>query len=147
MFNFYLKRPQLKDFKYIYSINKKLLGDNCLPEFKARLIFEDILCDSKCFVITVHHGNRMAGYAYATEVFSLKSGHYAVIVDFATIEYYRSKGADLYLFGAMEQWATAVVCREILFTPDDEVREDLIRQLGYIKDEDSRQYRKQLYSL
>ena len=144
MFNFYVKRALPEDFKYIYLINSRLFGENCLPEFNSRLIFEDIINDSKSIFLTVNHGNRVAGYAYAKEVFSLSFGHYAEVIDFITVEYYRKNGADEYLLRAVEQWASQVLCSEIRFCADDDIKEKLLKRLEYIKGEDSRSYKKQL---
>lgn len=144
MFNFYLKRALPEDFKYIYLINSRLPGENCLSEFNSRLIFEDIIKDSKSIFLTVNHGNRVAGYTYVKESFSLRFGHYAEVVDFVTVEYYRKNGADEYLLRAVEQWASQMLCSEIRFCADDTVKEDLMKRLKYIKDENSQIYRKQL---
>ncbi|MCH5204092.1 MAG: GNAT family N-acetyltransferase [Oscillospiraceae bacterium] len=144
MFSFYLKRAAPDDFKYIYLINSRLFGDKCQSELKSRLIFEDIINNNKNIFLTVNHGNRVAGYAYAAEIFSMSFGHYAEVIDFITLEYYRSKGADEYLLRAVEQWASQTLCSEIRFCADDKIKEDLLKRLAYMKDENSQIYRKQL---
>lgn len=146
MYNFYLKRARPEDFKYIYLINKRLFGDKCLPKIKSELIFYDIIKNDKSIFLIVNHGNRVAGYAYAAEVFSLRCGHYAEVIDFITLEYYRSKGADIYLLRAVEQWASQMLCDDIRFCAyvDNEIHEELLRRLRYIKDENFQVYRKQL---
>lgn len=144
MFNFYLKRPISEDLKYICSINSRLFGEGCLSKNESELIFEDIVKNNKGIILTVNHGNRMAGYAYVMEISSLSCGHYAEIVDFNTLEYYRNNGADEYLLKAAEQWAYQMMCREIRFAPDDEAKIKLAERLKYTKDEISQIYRKRL---
>lgn len=144
MFNFYLKRPTAEDFKYIYLINSRLFGEECLSEYTSRLIFEEISDSGTGVIFTVNHGNRMAGYAYITEVFSFRYGHYAETVDFYTLEYYRKNGADVFLLKALEQWANQKLCGEIRFCAADGNVSDLLEMSGYIKDKAMQIYKKQL---
>lgn len=144
MFNFSIKIPAADDLKYFLLINKRLFGDKCLSEIDSGFVFDEILNDKKGIFLAVYHGNRMAGYAYAVEVFSMKRGHYAEIVDFYTIEYYRKNGADLYLLMAIEQWSRQAVCRELVFSTDDDSKKSLLEKLRYIKDENSNVYRRNL---
>lgn len=144
MYKFYLKRALPEDFKYIYSINSRLFGDNCLSEFKSRLVFEEIINNDKSIFLTVNLGNRVAGYAYAIEVLSLTRRHYTEVINFVTPEYYRSKGSDEYLLRAVEKWASQMLCGEIRFSEYDDITEPLLKRLNYIKDENSQFYRKTL---
>ena len=144
MFKFYLKRPLPGDFKYLYSIISKNLKEKCLPQSLLQSYFEEMISGDKSIVLTVNNGNRMAGFAYVTEVFSLACGHYAEVVDFQTVEYYRKNGADEYLLRAVEQWASQMFCSEIRFFAREEVRINLLERLNYTKDENSHYYRKRL---
>lgn len=144
MFNFYLKRPVAEDLKYFLLMNKRLFGEERLSELDSGFIFDEIINDEKGILLAVYHGNRMAGYAYVIEVYSLRHGHYAEVIDFYTNEYYRSHGADVYLLRAIEQWTSQTVCHELVFSADDDIKKSLLEKLRYIKDENSNVYRKNL---
>ncbi len=144
MFNFKIKRSTVDDFKYIYRLNSRLFGEECLSEYISRHVFEHILDNDAGVIFTVNHGKNIVGYAYVTEVFSLRYGHYAEVVDFYTNEYYRKNGADVYLLKALEQWAYQVICSELRFSTDDEIVLDLLKMSGYIKDDTMQIYKKRL---
>ncbi len=144
MFTFKLKRPVAEDLKYFLSMNRRLFGEECLSDLDSGFIYDEIINDEKGELLSVYNGNRMAGYAYVIEVFSMKRGHYAQVVDFYTNEYHRKHGADIYLLGAIEQWSSQAVCHELVFIADDDIKKGLLEKLRYIKDENSNVYRKKL---
>lgn len=144
MFNFILKRPAADDFKYIYHLNSKLFGEECLSEYISEHVFEQILNDAAGVIFTALHGNKLAGYVYVAEVFSMRNGHYAEIVDLYTAEYYRKHGADVFLLRAIEQWSCQMQCSELRFSTDSEIFFNLLKMLGYIKDDTANIFKKRL---
>lgn len=144
MFNFTLKRPAADDFKYIYLLISRLFGEECLSEYISRHIFEQILDNDAGVIFTVNHGDKLAGYAYVTEIFSLRHGHYAEVVDFYTSEYFGKNGADVYLLKALEQWANQILCSELRFCTNDETVLNLLKMSRYIKDDTANIFKKRL---
>lgn len=144
MYNFYLKRPLPEDFKFIYSVISNNLKEKCPPKDRLQYYFEEILNNDKETIFTVNNGNRTAGFAHITEVFSLINGHYAEIPDFQISEFFRKNGADVYLLKALEQWASQMLCCEIRFLAYEKADINLLERLNYTKDENSRYYIKRL---
>lgn len=145
MFNYQIKKPGYDDLRFILSINKRMFKDKCLSEYQSELIFKEIITNSKGIFLTIIHGNRMAGYAYATEVFSLGFGHYSQVVDFNVLDYYMKHNADEVLLSALENRAYDMLCSEMHFVSDGRY-EDMLKRMNYVKDENSQIYKKQLFS-
>ncbi len=144
MYNFCIKTPVADDLKYFLSMNKRLFGEECLSDLDSGFVFDEIINDDKGILLTVYLGNRMAGYAYVVEVYSMKRGHYAEVIDFYTSEYYRKHGADVYLLRAIEQWSSQTACHELVFSADDDIKKSLLEKLRYIKDDNSNVYWKKV---
>lgn len=144
MFNFKLNRLREDDFENIYRYNSRLFGDKCFPKYISRYIFEQILDNDAGVIFTVNHGKNIVGYAYVTEVFSLRYGRYAEVVEFYTTEYYRKNGADVYLLKAIEQWSSQKNCSELRFNTNDEIVLNLLKMLRYIKDDTANTFKKRL---
>lgn len=144
MYTFYMKTPTEEDLKYYILMNKRLFGDKCLSELESGFVYDEILNDERGVLLTVYHGNRMAGYAYVTEVYSFRYGHYAEVIDFYTNDFFRSQGADEYLLKAIEQWTGQMQCCQLVFSADDDIKKGLLEKLSYIKDENSNVYSKKV---
>lgn len=144
MYSFYLKRLTPKDIGLVYSLSSSQLGEKCLPKDLFKLIYNSIFEDKNRFLVSVYNGNRMAGYAYARHNFSVVGGHYSEVIDFVTNDYYRKRGADIYLLKSIEQWSQQIMCDSIRVNADSDNTVSLLAKLNYTKDDFSQYYIKRL---
>ncbi len=113
MFNYTVRPAGFGDLIAIYRLSVKMLGSKLEFDVMEKA-YRNILTDPEQTVLAVIHSGRIVGYIHARQVNNLYEEVHTEVEGYAMYDYYRERGADRALFGALEKWSIQMTSRKIV---------------------------------